>query len=116
MKKIEFDTMTDSRGNDNFEAYLATLTEKEQDKLVARILEIEHQGLQVARRMKWVKKLDDDLYEIRCQFSNNIQRVLYFQEKDNKFVITHGFSKKTQKTPAREISKARRMRNKYLGR
>lgn len=96
--------------------FLATLPDKEYDKFVARIIEIEEQGLQVAIRMKWVKKLDKNLYEIRCQFSNNIQKALYFQEKGNKYVITHGFTKKRQKTPPAEIAKAKRLRQRYLRR
>lgn len=55
MKKIEFDTMTGNQGNDTFDAFLATLPDKEHDKFVARVSEIEEQGLQVATRMKWIK-------------------------------------------------------------
>ena len=34
---------------------------------------------------------------------NNIQRALYFHWKGSRYIITHGFSKKTQKTPRKEI-------------
>lgn len=34
----------------------------------------------------------------------------------NHYVITHGFSKKTEKTPSRKISKAKRLRETYLRR
>lgn len=115
-KKLEFVTISDSQGNDTFDAFLEKLPVKEQDKFVARVIEIEEQGLQVAIKMKWVKKLDKNLYEIRCQFSNNIQRAIYFQKEGNKYVITHGFIKKTQKTPPNEIKKAKRLRRRYLGR
>lgn len=64
--------------------------------------------------MKWIRKLDKNLYEIRCQFSNNIQRAIYFHREDDKYVITHGFTKKTQKTPPNEIKKAKRLLRKYL--
>ncbi|WP_245573129.1 type II toxin-antitoxin system RelE/ParE family toxin [Jeotgalicoccus psychrophilus] len=62
------------------------------------------------------KKLDKNLYEIRCQFSNNIQRAVYFHMEDNQYVMTHGFTKKTQRTPPNEIKKAKRLRRRYLGR
>lgn len=35
-------------------------------------------------------------------------RILYAYVKDNTFVLLHHFQKKTQKTPAAEIEKAKR--------
>lgn len=67
---------------------------------------IQEQGLLVAQRMEWVKKLNNDIFEIRSKVSSNIQRALYFHVMDNRYVITHGFTKKIQKTPATEINKA----------
>jgi phage-related protein len=49
--------------------------------------------------MKWLKKLDTNLYEIRSKVGSNIQRGIYFHWEDNKFINTHGFTKKTDKTP-----------------
>ena len=115
-KKLEFVTMSDSQGYDTFDAFLEKLPVKERDKFVARVIEIEMQGLQVAIKMNWIKKPDKNLYEIRCQFSNNIQRAVYFHIEDNQYVITYGFTKKTQKTPPNEIKKAKRLRRRYLGR
>lgn len=63
--------------------------------------------------MEWVEKLDTDIYELRSKFGNNIQRSLYFQKGDNEYLITHGFTKKTQKTPKAEIERAKSIRNKY---
>lgn len=58
------------------------------------------------------KHLEDDIWELRP--GNN--RVLYFYFKDNTFVLLHQFRKKTQKTPRREIEKAKTERNDYLSR
>ncbi|WP_214310615.1 type II toxin-antitoxin system RelE/ParE family toxin [Bifidobacterium simiarum] len=63
----------------------------------------------LALRMKWVKKLGGDIWEIRSRQSANIQRVCYFVASDGRYVITHGFTKKTQKTPKSEIERARRI-------
>ena len=38
----------------------------------------------------------------------NITRVLYFFVVDKKIVLTNGFVKKTQKTPRKEIERAKR--------
>ncbi|MBQ5684470.1 MAG: type II toxin-antitoxin system RelE/ParE family toxin, partial [Clostridia bacterium] len=53
-----------------------------------------------------------DLWELRP----GRRRVLYFYHKDNTYVLLHSFIKKTQKTPRREIEKAKRERNDYLRR
>ena len=63
--------------------------------------------------MEWVKKLDNDIYEIRSKVGSNIQRALYFQKVGNEYLITHGFTKKTKKTPKTEIERAKSIRDKY---
>lgn len=96
-----------------FKKYLDSLPDKNADKLLAVINNIEEQGLAIAERQKWIKKLESNLYEIRSKYSSNIQRAIYFHWENNKYVITHGFTKKTQKTPNREIKKGLRRRNIY---
>lgn len=51
-------------------------------------------------------KYGKDLYELRIKFSNDIVRIFYFTYYNNKFVLLHGFIKKTMKTPINEIKKA----------
>lgn len=58
------------------------------------------------------KNLDEDIWELRP--GNN--RVLFFYFKDNKFVLLHHFRKKTQKTPRREIEKAKTERDDWISR
>ena len=61
---------------------------------------------------KITKHLDEGIWELRP--GNN--RVLYFFFKDNTFVLLHHFRKKTQKTPQKEIDRAKRERADYLSR
>ena len=56
------------------------------------------------------KHLEDGIWELRP--GNN--RVFYFFFQDNTFVLLHQFRKKTQKTPKREIEKAKQERDDYL--
>ena len=56
------------------------------------------------------KHLEDGIWELRP--GNN--RVFYFFFQDSTFVLLHQFRKKTQKTPKREIEKAKRERDDYL--
>ena len=56
------------------------------------------------------KKLDDGIFEIRVSLPNKIVRNLYYYVSGEKIIITHGFIKKSQKTPAKEITKAKELR------
>lgn len=58
------------------------------------------------------KHIDEDIWELRP--GNN--RIFYFFYNDNCFVLLHSFRKKAQKTPRREIDKAKAERDDYLSR
>ena len=58
------------------------------------------------------KHISDGIWELRP--GNN--RIFYFFYKDNTFVLLHVFRKKTQKTPLREIERAKAERKDYLER
>ena len=60
----------------------------------------------------YVKHIEDDIWELRPLRN----RIFFFYWKDNKFVILHCFTKKTQKTPAKEIERAKRNRKDCLKR
>ncbi len=46
-------------------------------------------------------------------WESNIFRFLAFFEKNNVVILTHGFQKKTQKTPPSEIDRAIKYMNDY---
>jgi phage-related protein len=58
------------------------------------------------------KHLGDGIWELRP--GNN--RVFYFFFENDTFVLLHSFRKKSQKTPKRELDKARAERTDYLTR
>ena len=58
------------------------------------------------------KHLEDGIWELRP--GNN--RVFYFFYENNTFVLLHQFRKKSQKTPKREIEKAKSEQIDYLSR
>ena len=65
------------------------------------------------------KKLaDTDIWEFRTYFNKQRYRVLAFWDKtqpiDTLVIATHGFTKKTQKTPQKEINKAITIREQYF--
>ena len=65
--------------------------------MLAVIEKTENRGMSIAARNKGVKKIENNLYELRLKVSSTIQRVFYFYVIDNRYVITHGFTKKTDK-------------------
>lgn len=65
------------------------------------------------------KKLDDtDIWEFRTFYKKVKYRLLAFWDKDNGadtlVIATHGFIKKTQKTPPKETAKAEEIRKAYF--
>ncbi len=53
------------------------------------------------------RKISDNLWELRSKLSHGIART-FFTTYDEKIVLLHGFTKKSQKTPANELAVARR--------
>lgn len=109
----KFEIYQDENGHSEFLEFLDGLPTKDSDKLVAVIKNIEDLGLLTGIRKEWVKRLDKDIFEIRSKTSSNIQRALYFQKVGSSYIITHGFTKKTQKTPSGEIAKAHKILDKW---
>lgn len=58
------------------------------------------------------KHIEDNIWELRP--GNN--RIFYFFCDANTFVLLHSFRKRTQKTPRREIEKAKLERDDFLSR
>ena len=61
------------------------------------------------------KNLGDGIFELRFGLGNNEYRVLYFYDKNIKstIILTHGFIKKSKKTPKNELNRAKKIRNQY---
>lgn len=110
---IKFYPLRSEDGTSEFEQFVVSLPSKDRTKHVATINNIKAMGLSVAFKQEWVKKIEDDLYEIRSKQGSDIQRSFYFKGQDDTYIITHGFTKKTKKTPKREIEKAKRLRQAY---
>lgn len=63
------------------------------------------------------KKLEgSDIWEFRTLYDGIQYRIFAFwdTEKETLVVTTHGITKKTQKTPSKEIARAERIRKEYF--
>lgn len=67
---------------------------------------------------KLLKKLKGEIWEFRTKHSGNEIRLLAFWDKEDAMqtlvIATHGFIKKTDKVPAKEIEHAENIRKKYF--
>jgi phage-related protein len=63
---------------------------------------------------KFVKKLSNDIFELRVKQCDRIFRVLFFYQPGMLIVIASGFQKKTERTPPSEIARAEQLRRLWL--
>lgn len=63
--------------------------------------------------VKFFKHLEDGIYEIRIEFGGNIYRIFCFFDDDKLVILLHAFQKKSQKTPRKEIERAKTLRRNY---
>ncbi len=66
----------------------------------------------------YFKKLigTEEIWECRVRFGSNAYRIFCFFADNSVVVLTHGFMKKSQKTPGHEIEKAEAYRRNYIER
>ncbi len=55
---------------------------------------------------KFVKHIENGLFEIRIEYQSNIYRIFFCFDEGKLVVLFNGFQKKSQKTPRKEIEKA----------
>lgn len=104
----------DARGRSPVEEFIDSLPAKMRAKVFGRLELLEEHGPDLG--MPFSRHLDDGIFELRTVQGSDITRVLYFFVAGREIVLTHGFVKKTQKTPAREIERAKRIREDWRSR
>lgn len=57
--------------------------------------------------MPLVRSLGESLWEVRSRLRDSIARIIFMTEGD-RMVLLHGFTKKSQKTPPKDLALARR--------
>ena len=110
MFTIEFFTRSD--GTVPFEKYLEGLQVKMRAKTLRSVQLLREFGPNL--REPNTKHLEDGIFELRTVLGNDAGRTLFFFYDGDAIVLTHGFVKKTQKTPRKEIERAKQYRREYL--
>jgi phage-related protein len=97
---------------DHFEKFLTRQPRNVQDKIFRVIEAIETLQRIPANYLKSISAAKG-LFEARIELSGNIWRVFCFFDEGSLVILLNGFTKKTQKTPKKEIEKAVRLMNAY---
>jgi len=95
------------------EIFLDNLKEKERNKIYYNLKKATYLNDKTL-----FKELQDEIYEFRTRFNKQQFRLLAFWDKRDRkntlVICTHGFIKKTDKVPHKEIETAKRMKRKYF--
>lgn len=117
MYDIEFYSTAD--GTSELWDFLVVLQQKalsnkdarNQHKQIAQYIQLlQDHGTRLGENI--TKNVDEDIWELRP--GNN--RVFFFFHRNNPCVLLHHFRKKTQKTPRREIERAKAERDDWIAR
>jgi len=104
----------DERGRHPVREFLDSLPEKDQARILQTARLLEEFGLQLGA--PYVKAVRGKLWELRVRAGRASYRILYFAFVGQRFILLHGFIKKTRKIPSREIEIAERRMAEFLAR
>ncbi len=94
--------------------FISKLLPKVQEKILNRIDRVASGEIVDSEIFK--KLEDSDIWEFRIRYGSDAYRIFSFWDTDSETLVitTHGFRKKTQKTPKKEIKKAEEIRTLYF--
>ena len=96
------------------EDFINSRSLKNRAKVLSLFEILEEKGPNLPR--PYADLLKDGIHELRIKLSGDQIRVLYFFCYKDFIILTHAFNKKTNKVPEKEIKKAIKYRNDFLGR
>lgn len=97
---------------DHFEQFLLKQPLKVQNKIYKVIEIIETFNVVPGKYLKSISG-SKGLYEARIKLGSNIWRVFCFFDEGKVVILLNGFTKKSNKTPPKEIMKAERLMHEY---
>lgn len=104
----------DARSSSPVEEFLDSLDSKTRARFRWSLEQLRLRNIQA--REPLVRHVEGDLWELREESRSNIYRIIYFFFTGRRIVLLHGFQKKTQRMPARELEVARRRHADFLER
>lgn len=114
MQDFEVVFYDEEGGAEPAKEFILSLDKKMRAKMLRTVTLLVDNGPML--REPYSKPLEDGIFELRVKVGSDISRVLYFFFVGRRVILTNGFVKKTQKTPAAEIERAKRYRAEFLSR
>ena len=96
-----------------FKEFYIEQTDDVRDKINFVLRLVETQRI-IPRKFFRIIEGSDGIYEIRVELDSNIYRIFCCMDKGSIVVLFHGFQKKTQKTPSKEIKRAEALKTEYF--
>jgi phage-related protein len=93
-----------------FKEFFENLDAGTQDKILYVLM-----LLQTQDRIPLKFMIEEGLYELRIEYQSNIYRIFFCFDEGRIVILFNGFQKKTEKTPKKEIDKAKILRKEYYG-
>jgi len=95
-----------------FKEFYVAQTYEVRDKINKVLKLIETQRMIPAKFFRIIEG-SDGIYEIRIELGSNIYRIFCCFDEGAVVVLFHGFQKKSQKTPLKEIRRAEAIKKEY---
>ena len=96
-----------------FKEFYVAQTYEVRDKINKVLKLIETQRMIPAKFFRIIEG-SDGIYEIRIELGSNIYRIFCCFDEGSVVVLFHGFQKKSQKTPLKEIRRAEAIKKEYF--
>ena len=97
---------------EGFKEFFENLDAGTQDKILYVLMLLQTQD---RIPLKFMKLIEEGLYELRIEYQSNIYRIFFCFDEGRIVILFNGFQKKTEKTPKKEIDKAKILRKEYYG-
>lgn len=96
-----------------YKEFYVAQTQTVRDKINSVLKLVETQRIIPKKFFRMIES-SDGIYEIRVELESNIYRIFCCMDSGAVVVLFHGFQKKTQKTPLREIRRAETIKKEYF--
>ena len=96
-----------------YKEFYVSQAQKVRDKINFVLKMVETQQIIPKKFFRFIEG-SDGIYEIRVEIESNIYRIFCCLDGGAVVVLFHGFQKKTQKTPQKEIKRAEVIKNEYF--
>lgn len=93
-----------------FKEFFDSLDSGTQDKILYVLMLLQTQD---RMPVKFMRLIDDGLYELRIEYQSNIYRIFFCFDEGRIVILFNGFQKKSEKTPKKEIDKAKSLKTEY---